>query len=82
MKYQFTIKDLKYTETDGFPEDEEICFAVWKNKDGDFDCFIGAYNANKKCFYADFGFGGLILKADTVIAWKPFNCDNILIKRQ
>ena len=81
MKYQFTIKDLNYVETDGFPQDDEICFVVWADKDNNIDCFIGGYNKKKEQFYADFGLGGFVINAKSVIAWKVFDSENVLIKK-
>ena len=79
MKYVFKISNLNYVEADGLPNDEELCFVVWADKEGNLDCFVGSYDENKKQFYADYGMGGVIVKAKSVIAWKLFDADNIII---
>ena len=34
MKYVFKISNLNYVEVDGLPNDEELCFVVWTDKEG------------------------------------------------
>lgn len=82
MNYVFTIKDLHYVQDEGFPKDEDICFVLWTDKDGNYDCFVGCYDENKNNFYADYGMGSTVVKGKSVIAWKLFDADNILIKKE
>lgn len=70
------IMDFKVT-FEGFtliskrkPREYDPCILVWKNSKGKFDISVGVYNKQEKSFYVNYGYGGLILDLDVVVAWK------------
>lgn len=56
----------------GLPEDGTFCFILF-GKESDISWSVGGYDVNKKQFFVNLGIGGMIVKADDVIAWKPWN---------
>lgn len=75
MKFKFEIDEnsLNYVKEVGLPEDCELCFVIYKDDDSEngYDYFIGGYSSDEKQFYMNFGFGGMCLEEDNVIAWVP-----------
>lgn len=80
-KFEFHISesDWKYVEESGLPEEDTWCLVIWKDSNGDFDYHVGGYFEKDNEFYVNFGLGGCVLSADSVVAWVPlFAGDNFL----
>lgn len=58
------------------PNDGEFCFILFKNEKS-YELSVGGYNKKEKYFWADLGLGGMVYKAENVIAWKSFSEDGI-----
>ncbi len=71
LKYKFEIDESKwnYVEDIGLPEDGQWCFLIWRTHKGDYTYHLGGYNDRENSFYVNFGMGGCVLEADSVIAW-------------
>ena len=70
---QLLFDKWHWVETDGLPEEEYIwCILMWKCHDGTLDMHVGSYFEEKKEFYVNFGLGGAVLDADSVIGWADF----------
>ena len=52
------------------PREYDPCILIWKTSKGKFDIGIGLYEKERKAFYVNYGYGGLILDLDVVVAWK------------
>jgi len=39
--------------------------------EGGYDYEFGGYRALANTFYVNFGYGGLVIEADSVVAWAP-----------
>lgn len=62
------------------PREYDPCILIWKTSKGKFDVGFGTYNKEEKSFYVNYGYGGLILDLDVVVAWKrldKFNLETI-----
>lgn len=75
LKFRFRIEesDWNYVEEKGLPEDGTWCFVIWKDSNGDYDYHLGGYDEDSNEFYVNFGMGGAVLSADSVIAWVPIS---------
>lgn len=52
------------------PEEITACILIWKNHRGEYTISFGGYDEDTKQFYVDYGFGGMVLELENVIAWK------------
>lgn len=59
----------RLVEYDGLPNDGDWCIVTWEDHNGNVDWFVGGYQAEHKQFYANFGFGGAVLKEESVVGW-------------
>ena len=73
MKFKFEIKEDQwiYVKDNGLPKDGQWCFLISRLILGSYSYEFGGYNSMKGCFYINFGDGGCIINADSVIAWVP-----------
>lgn len=78
MKNKMEIPMLKlnkwhWVEEEGYPKDDCMwCILMLKSDDGSLDVFAGGYNEHTQEFYANFGFGGAVIEAESVVGWVPF----------
>ena len=80
MKFKFEIDETRwnYVKEKGLPEDDGFCIVIWK-MGGTYDYHMGSYCEVNHQFYVNFGLGGMVLDADSVVAWAPlFDEDNYL----
>lgn len=74
FNFEISGKDWNLVAEKGLPKDGEWCFVIYKT-DTSYDYSIGGYSEDEHQFYANFGYGGLVLDADSVIAWALFEQD-------
>ena len=72
MNFKLSVDRWNLVSEKGLPQDGEFCFLVWKSEDGEYNWSAGGYNANEKEFYIVFGYGGLVLSEENVVAWAVF----------
>jgi hypothetical protein len=72
MSFKLSVDKWNLVSEKGLPEDGEFCFLVWKSDDGEYNWSAGGYSEREKEFFIDFGYGGLVLKAEDVVAWAVF----------
>lgn len=81
MDIKFEITEWNLVADKGFPMGDEAmsCILVVKNLKGTYDYEFGGYNERFHSFYNNFGFGGCVIEADSVVAWAPlFTGKNLL----
>jgi hypothetical protein len=69
MNFKLSVDKWNLVSEQGLPEDGTACFLVWRSGDGGYHWSAGGYDAGAKEFFIDFGYGGLVLKAEDVVAW-------------
>lgn len=72
MNIKLSVDNWNYVEEKGLPKDGTWCFLVWRSSDGELNWSAGGYNEKEKEFYISFGYGGLVLEAEKVVAWAVF----------
>lgn len=72
MNFKLSVDKWNLVSEKGLPEDGEFCFLVWKSDDGKYNWSVGGYDEKEKEFYIDFGYGGLVLEAERIVAWAEF----------
>jgi hypothetical protein len=72
MNFRLSVDKWNLVSEKGLPEDGEFCFLVWKSDDGAYHWSAGGYDESAKEFFIDFGYGGLVLGAENVVAWTVF----------
>ena len=70
---RFVVDEWNFVADKGFPKDDEAmsCILVVKNVKGTYDYEFGGYNEQFHSFYNNFGLGGCVIEADSVVAWAP-----------
>lgn len=71
---KLAFENWKWVAIDGLPtEDWWWCLIMWRDHEGNLDVHVGRYFEECKEFYVNFGLGGSILEADSVIGWISFD---------
>ena len=64
------INKWHWVAEEGFPEDEcEWCLLMYRGHDGEDEVLVGSYYEEKNEFYVNFGLGGLVMDAESVVGW-------------
>lgn len=71
-KFNLSMKKWNITSEKGLPEDGAWCFLLFKSRDS-FSWTIGSYFEDKGHFWANMGFGGMVLEAEDVYAWADWD---------
>ena len=71
--FRFVVDEWNFVSDKGFPTGDEAmsCILVVKNVNGTYGYDFGGYNEQFNSFYINFGFGGVVIEADSVVAWAP-----------
>lgn len=72
-------KNFKIVAKDGLPEDGDFVIAVFGNEKTGYSWQPASYYEDKENFYADMGYGGLVLDEKDCVAWLKF--DELLLEQ-
>ena len=80
FEFRVTESDWIYVKEKGLPDDGDWCLLVCDyRKNGSYTYEMGGYNESSHSFYSNFGFGGMVIDDEAVVAWvKIFAGDNFL----
>lgn len=74
-KYKFEVgeQDWNYVEEKGLPDEDDgmWCILVVEDGRGGYHYEFGGYNVESNTFYVNFGYGGCVIEAASVVAWAP-----------
>lgn len=73
MDIKFEITEWNLVADKGFPTGDEAmsCILVVKNVKGGYGYEFGGYKEESQSFYVNWGLGGGVIEADSVVAWAP-----------
>ncbi len=72
MDIKFEITDWNLIADKGLPNEEEMCYIlVVKKAKGGYGYEFGGYKEESQSFYVNWGLGGCVIEADSVVAWAP-----------
>lgn len=81
IDFSLNVNKWNIVEEVGMPNEYEFCFIVYRGKTNIefFSWSVGGYNPNNHEFYCNMGLGGMVVDADSVVAWKLI--DDVDFKR-
>jgi len=75
MDFLLGVRDWNLVSEVGLPPDGTWCFVVFGDEATGYSWSIGGYSTDKKQFWANMGYGGMVLDEADCVAWK--NWDNV-----